>query len=284
MRRFILASIAVVYILPASFSQAAVTTPLLTTTWGQDGATKYALYSPGHWRLGCWSTAFAQILYYHRLAPHGSVSYNCTTYGYHISENLNSYSFDWNLFVNSINSGTPQASVQQVAKYSYYASVVIEKDFGTGDYVLSHLGRANALEDHYNCETSLSALGWSFDGHSIHYYTMSDLEGIVEDELNAGCPVMLHIRNTDSDPTYHAVALDGWRTQSGNFQVHVNMGHEGSEDGWYNFAGTIGDYNDTSYREIVTIRPVPEPSTFVLLGVGVLALLGFRRVLIFRSR
>ncbi|MBN2580234.1 MAG: C10 family peptidase [Pirellulales bacterium] len=267
MQRAILAFFALILPLTASLSRAAVTTPLLSTTWGQDGASTYALYSPAHWRLGCWSTAFAQILYYHRLLPHGSVTYDCTDYGYHVSENFNSYSFNWNLFVNSINGSTPQASVQQVAKYSYYAAVTIEKDFGTGDYILSHNARANALEDHYNCTTAVHS-AWLL-------YPISAIEDDIEEELDVGYPVMLHLR--DNNDNYHAVAVDGYRTQGGEFQVHINMGHEGADDGWYNFEDPILGYNDNSYRKIVTIRPIPEPSTFVLLSIGALALWGYRR-------
>jgi hypothetical protein len=272
MRRFFLVLPATIFLLAASRAPAVVA-PLLTTTWGQDG--EFATFSPDNWRLGCWSTALAQILYYHRLAPHGSVTYDCTDYHYHISENLNSYSFNWSLFVDSINGSTPWPSVEQVAKYSYYTSVVVEKDFGTGSYVLSHASRIAALEDHYTCDTALYALGWNWDGTSLHYYDKEDLEAIIADELNAHRPLMMHMR--DEDENYHAVAIDGYNDSGGSFLVHVNMGHEGSEDGWYDFEGTIGGYDDDGYRKIATVHPVPEPSTFVLLGVGASLLLYRRR-------
>src|SRR5436190_1077651 len=46
---------------------------LLRTHWYQDGP--FAGLTPNHEHVGCWSTAYAQILFYHRLKPHGHVTY-----------------------------------------------------------------------------------------------------------------------------------------------------------------------------------------------------------------
>jgi hypothetical protein len=49
---------------------------LLRTEWDQ--ADIYSKHTPTQVRLGCWSTAIAQILYYHKLSPKGKVNYQCT--------------------------------------------------------------------------------------------------------------------------------------------------------------------------------------------------------------
>jgi hypothetical protein len=239
--------------------------PLIVTNWGQSG--DYARFSPGHWRLGCWSTAFAQILYYHRLTPTGSVSYHCST-GYSISADFDSYCFDWDLFVNSINAHTPQASIDEVAKYSYFAAVTVEKDFGTGDYVLGHYQRTSAIADHYNCETKL---------YSNLFYSMSQIKAAIVEQVDALCPLLMHLRDKEQD-NYHAVVIDDYSTTGGQFRVHLNMGHEGADNGWYNFDSPILGYDDNSYRRIVTVTPIPEPSTLVLLALGAVAHLLRRRL------
>jgi hypothetical protein len=121
----------------------------LNTSWGQVGK-EYAKYSPYHWRVGCWSIALAQILYYHRLEPHGLAAYNCSK-GYVIKEDLN-YKFNWELFVKKFDNNTPSDSKDEVAKYIYFASVVIQKDFGTDFYI--EVNNPHWLDEHYDCSDS----------------------------------------------------------------------------------------------------------------------------------
>ncbi len=243
----VLGLIGIVAILLGSVSLAQAA-PLLETQWNQRGDDTFAKFSPDHWRLGCWSTAFAQILYHHRLAPSGSNSYNCTTYGYHISEDFDSHTFDWRLFTNQLVAGsTPVESIDEVALYSYYTSVVIEKDFGTGTYVLGHSARADALEDHYDCTTEYHYIGGSYD--------MNDLKADIVDQIDAGCPLMVHLYDGDAGG-YHAVAIDDY-IDGATFKVHINMGWGGSSDGYYDIAQPILDYE--TFRRVVMITPPATP-------------------------
>lgn len=216
--------------------------PLLETHWDQDN--EYAMFAPHHWRIGCWSTALAQILYYHRLAPFGSNSYTCTN-GTYVSADFDDYTFDWRKFVDRIDPGTPSASAQEVARYSYFTSVAIEKDFNTGDYMLSHSNRAEAIENHYDCQTFFYELGW--------WYKIEHLKITIAQEIDAGCPLMLHVR--DKSRNYHAVVIDDYQFVGDMFQVHINMGREGSDDGYYDIAGTIGTFDDTGYRKVIAVHP-----------------------------
>jgi hypothetical protein len=104
---------------------------LLTTQWYQDGP--FAQFTPHHERVGCWSTAYAQILYYHRLKPTGRVSYDCSS-GQKININLDEYRFDWNQFADIVTAATPKGTVEQMAQFSYATAVVVHKDFGTDRY------------------------------------------------------------------------------------------------------------------------------------------------------
>ncbi len=238
--------------------------PLLETTWGQKGGFEgfcppeesglKERFSGERFRLGCWSTALAQILYYHRLQPQGLITYDtssdCTNGNVcHISVSLRS-DFDWNKFVNAFESNTSSNSKSEVARYCYYTAAVIQKDFGTGSYMLSKPERAASIADHYNTGTR-------------HYYTgsgdsLGEMESIILNEIKNGHPVMMHIRTMPrkgKDRIYHAVAVDGAGYIANKFIIHINMGHYGNDDGWYNFSHIDDTYNDDAYRRIITIRP-----------------------------
>ena len=193
-------------------------TPLLMTNWGQRH--EYARFSPDNLRLGCWSTAIAQILYFHRLRPSGRVSYQCTT-GYSINENFDLYTFDWSLFVNEFDDSTPEASINEVARYVYFTSVTIQKDFDTGSYILGHSDRAAAVAEHYNCATKL------FKNSS---YSLGQIKQVITQEIDARRPIMMHLRNL-AYSSYHAVAVDAYRMEDGELWLHINMGNEGSDNG-----------------------------------------------------
>jgi hypothetical protein len=227
----------------AAADASATSTPLLETRWGQTG--EYATFCPAHERAGCWSTAIAQILYFHRLLPSGDVAYRCTS-GYSIRENLDAYAFNWDLFVNRIDGTTQKASVDEVARYVYFTSIVIQKDFGTGNYVLGHSERAAEVARHYRAEAQL---------YTNEQYSTRQIKDIIVREIAARRPVMLHLRDV-SRATFHAVVIDACRTAAGQFEVHINMGYEREEDGWYAFDRPIDQFDDNAYRRIMTIRPL----------------------------
>jgi hypothetical protein len=214
---------------------------LLKTSWGQRN--EYAKFSPNHERLGCWSTALAQILYFHRLKPTGVTQYTCKN-GCCVKEDFDTYNFKWELFVNEFGKGTPTTSKDEVARFIYFVSVAIQKDFGTGDYVLNHAQRTKAIAQHFTCETKL------FDGNK---YSLAEIKQVIIQEITAGRPVMMHLKDL-SDKNYHAVAVDGYNIKQDKCFIHVNIGHEGSDNGWYDFALPILKYNDNNYREIMTVK------------------------------
>lgn len=223
--------------------------PILSTEWNQRGITaKYAPENPDdeyHWRLGCWSTAFTQILYYYKLLPHGSVSYTPKT-GY-ISENLNSFNFDWSKFVNKVDSSTPTESLNQVAKYSYYTAIVIQKDFSTGSYVIGSGEIRDQLEEHYDVDVVYYPI-------SDYHKNKADTQNIIVTELNAKRPFMLYLSRSDGA---HAVVADAYQIVNGELYVHLNMGHGGANNGWVKFFAPIidgGTNYDGNYRKIFTLK------------------------------
>jgi len=217
-------------------------TYLLETNWGQRN--EFTRFSPDNYRLGCWSTAIAQILYFHRMRPSGFVTYE-SSLGYVINEDMNAYKFNWSLFVNSLNENTPEESINEVARYVYFTSVVIQKDYGTMYYMLNSSARAMKVAEHYNCFAQLD---------SSSSYSMLQIKEFIIQELDAQYPVMLYIRNLEQDRG-HAVVVDAYNIVGSEFWVHINMGWEGVDNGWYDFDSPILDYDDTDYRLIMKIKP-----------------------------
>ncbi|MEI9942696.1 MAG: C10 family peptidase [Chitinophagaceae bacterium] len=108
-------------------------------------------YTPDSLRVGCWSTALAQIVYFHQLKPFGHVQYTSRN-GYQIKETMDSSQFNFDLFATTIDSTTPEEIVNQLAKYNYYAALVMQKDFGTDRY-MNKLAPAGLFEKYYAPES-----------------------------------------------------------------------------------------------------------------------------------
>jgi len=80
------------------------------------------------------------------------------------------------------------------------------------------------------------------------------MKDYITEELESGRPCMLYIQNAEKT-TGHAVVIDGWKRDGSSFLVHLNMGWEGKDDGWYDFDKPINIFNDVSYRLILSIEP-----------------------------
>jgi hypothetical protein len=222
---------------------------LLKTEWDQAGI--YAKYTPTKVRVGCWATAVSQILYYHKLLPKGKVSYQCTD-GYMINENLKSYKFDLNSFVNKIEDNTSIESIDQVAMYSYFTAVAMRKDFGTGHHFLTDdgfTGIIKVLENHFNCSVKIYQFGENSFLKEKHKIIQ-----VVKDEINNSRPVAFWFGNQYD--WGHAVVIDGYLQKGNLFLVHINQGLGGSGNGVYDlFTPIIPSYGDMYWRAILTIKP-----------------------------
>ena len=216
--------------------------PLLLTRWGQRD--DYASFAPRNERVGCWSTALAQILFYHGLFPEGSVSYRCSD-DTELIQNLGSHRFSSRRFVPTFTPATPPLCKQEVARYLYFTSLAIQKDFGTGSYCLTHSKRAEAIARHFACETRFLETPST---------SLKEIAETIVNEVSSKRPVMMHMRDR-AQKTFHAVAVDGYRFQGNLLWLHVNMGHGGHDDGWFRFDQPVGKYDDVAYRETITVRP-----------------------------
>lgn len=222
---------------------------LLKTEWDQAGI--YAKYTPTKVRVGCQATAVAQILYYYKLLPKGKESYQCTE-GYAINEDLESYKFGFNSFVNKIEDNTSIKSVNQVAMYSYYTAVAMRKDFGRGPHLLKgndFSGFKDILEIHFDCSVDI----YQFEENSFVKGKNKVIQ-IVKTEIDNQRPVAFWFGNQYG--WGHAVVIDGYLENGDQFLVHINQGLGGSGNGAHDlFAPIIPSYGDMYWRAILTIKP-----------------------------
>lgn len=203
-------------------------------------------YTPDSLRVGCWSTALAQIMYYHRLKPYGRVFYTSRN-GYKIDETLDSGSVNFAHFAATIDSSTPDGAKDQLAKYSYYAALAVQKDFGTDRY-MNKLASASLLEKHYAVEVR-RYISW----HKLLPNTLGKLEKVIYDEINNKRPVFLHFANLKDFG--HSVVVDSYRYEGDSFVVHINQGQGGPTDGWYAFYKGILRDDDNALRVVYTFKP-----------------------------
>lgn len=216
--------------------------PLLSTEWGQRG--EYAIYATDQERMGCWSTAFAQILYYHRLTPSGSVNYTQDD-GSIIDEDLSSYTVDFSLFADSLDEDTPADTIDAVARYVYFVAIVQQKDFYSEVYHLNSSERSEAIAEVFGCD---------WDYYRSNEYSRSEIFDVIRSEIDANRPCLIYLEAEDGS-TAHAMVIDGYRKSRFQSEVHINMGWEGSDNGWYNLESPVLDFDDMDFFRLVTIIP-----------------------------
>lgn len=216
---------------------------LLTTTWAQRGA--YAQFAPQDERLGCASTAFAQIMFFHRLCPTGSVSYQAPgfpTTAMDYDQQAKKGLCDWSQFTAAPKEGTTEMTA--VARYSYAAALTMEKKWGTGSYMLTHAQRIASAEKHYNVKGQI-VLADAPETEQIQ---------AIKEEVDNQRPLQMHIRNK-KETEFHFVVIDGYKQNNDKFMVHLNLGHGGGDNGWFDFHAAIKGYDDINYHELWKITP-----------------------------
>ncbi|MBN1525104.1 MAG: C10 family peptidase [Spirochaetales bacterium] len=223
--------------------------PLLKTSWKQrDG---YARFTPDNQRLGCWSVALAQILFYHGLVPAGSTSYQGTHYD--VSADFDHPPVKIDAITAKIDSDTPEKSAIETARFLYYVSLITGKDFGTGGYIGNTDVRRARLEKHFPVKTSRIRYPESSKDQIIAFIT---------GELAEKRPLLIYITGSTvgEEGKSHALVIDGLRNSESGVEVHLNFGWEGVSDGWFTLFQPIQtkyglyDKPDLWIMKIITLK------------------------------
>lgn len=216
----------------------------LKTHWKQMGG--FEKYTPDRLRLGCWSTAFAQIVYYHGLKPFGHVAYKSSK-GFDIDVDIDSSKIDLSMLSAQIDCNSPAANIDALAKYNYYAALAVKKDFGTDNY-MQKLASPGLLEQHYRVAVR-RYISWG----QLLPYSSGKLEQVIIREIEQKRPLFLHFSNLKDFG--HSAVIDGYKYAGNSFLVHLNQGQGGPLDGWYDFDKDLLHHNDHKLRVVYTIRP-----------------------------
>ena len=223
---------------------------LLKTAWG--GSSPFNVFAPDGSTLGCHANAFAQIMYFHRLAPYGKVSYKCKN-GTLISEDFSDYTPQWGIFVlNKKSAEKDVTATEETARFMYYIASIIRKDFGTDQYVdYPNDYHKKAIESHFRCTLSSYAKEVkSSIGHALE--VKIDLYKLMKAEIDAKRPVGFYY--TDRKGGGHAVVIDGYTVNNNKIYFHVNFGWFGRSDGWY----LLEEDLPKNIKELAMIKVVPK--------------------------
>lgn len=239
---------------------------LVKTKWGQHRGYKSKcpknLTANNTCRLGCWSVAIGQIVNYYKLQTQGFVHYECSYFNTSpkvINNDLDAHFYNWSNMPFNL-SGASGVEEDNVSQLLFDVATVIQKDFGTGTYVI--------LGGIFNVTAMIEKLREHIDCISPDTIWDEELtESEIKTEIDNHRPIMFYIRNISSlrgTKTYHAVVLDGYgkNSTSGKFQVHLNYGWDYGNphpinDSWYDYDQPFPKYNDVTFRKGMLIRLVP---------------------------
>jgi len=248
--------------------------PLLTTEWAQGGrymSHAEEMLETSKTALGCWSTAYAQLFYYHGLSPHGTQTYTCRSNDrpeaeaehdveavHEISVDFDSYSFGPAFFA-----GTSSTLEHDIAEYCFLTAVAVKKNLFGLNYVwevhLPELGTSEQVADevaqHYSVETC------RYPYLDFASRDDPDLQRLITSELHEGRPIWLY---TQKGAEGHAMVIDGYRYVGDTFEMHLNMGWGPGANGWHEFTdgkAIHSDFDDGQRFWLVTVRPVNRPGS-----------------------
>jgi hypothetical protein len=217
--------------------------PLVKTSWDQVG--DYALFSPDNQRLGCWSVALAQMLFFYGLVPSGQTSYIGRHYT--VSADFDNPSVNLKNVSTKLDSSVPEINKTETARYLWYVALVTGKDFNTGNYIGNSDVRRERLNRYCGVKTT-----------RIQYpeSNKNQVEQFIITELSANRPLLLYIQSTEKsteEDSAHAVVIDGIRKRRNTTLVHLNFGWGGRADGWYDLWKQIERFNHND-RWIMSLR------------------------------
>lgn len=208
--------------------------PLLTTTWGQEGY--YNDLCPSGTPVGCVATAMSQIMKYWSFPTtgNGSHTYVHPTYGTQTA-NFGTTTYNWAGMPNQVNNANTS-----VATLSYHAGVAVEMDYhptGSGAYSTDV---EYAMENYFRY-SPLAAY------HEKSEYNDTAWATLLRGEFDNARPV--YYSGYSVADGGHAWVVDGYQ---GTNYFHFNWGWDGAYNGYYYLTNlNPGGYNFSSGQAAV---------------------------------
>lgn len=240
-------------------------TPLLTTLWDQEEP--YNKFVPsGEWATesvaaGCVATAMAQAMKYYNYPAQGTGSSSYTSSGgeskgMNFKTDYGQHTYQWTQMLDNYEVEYSSASGEAVAQLMYDCGVSVKMQYGyastngSGSYT-DLVPHALATYFGYNRAMTLQNRG---------YYTDSEWDALIYEELAAGRPVIYSGTQADSDGG-HAFVCHGYSSYLDMYAF--NWGWSGQADGYYVLSAVSGltpmTYNFSRYQAaVVGCEPDPE--------------------------
>ncbi|MEI7939736.1 MAG: C10 family peptidase, partial [Verrucomicrobiota bacterium] len=215
--------------------------PLTQTVWSQTTSTSgnacYNYYVPpgpdgnaANYPCGCVATAMAQLMRFWQYPVNGvgTASYTVYVYGVAQSRSLRGGNGAGGAYVWSDMASSPSSSAhfQAIGALCADAGVTVNMDYNQGGSGQSGAGpdkAAQALTGTFSYTRAV--FGWN-NNNNIG----TGLNGMMNPNLDAGCPVILAILGS---PGGHAVVCDGYGYNSSTLYHHLNLGWAGTDTLWY---------------------------------------------------
>ncbi len=217
-----------------SRAPADVVGPLLTTVWNQ--SSPYNDYCPmgdgGRCVVGCVSTAYSQILTYHRWPLEGDGSYtywwdgdwSCEgqTPGAFLTADF-SDPYDWDNIIDNCAFGCEPEQEAALAELCYEVGVALEMGYGNCASGAWPAMMLTQLPTHF---------GYSWDIEELYRsdYTTEEWFAIIVDQINLSQPMEYGIFS-------HSIVCDGYSTNDGLMLYHINYGWGGPHNSWFALDG-----------------------------------------------
>ncbi len=205
-----------------------------TPVWGQgnaNGVYVFNYYTPNHWSAGCVATAMAEVLAYYQW-PIVGTNRHCYTENDagQLCVDYSSAYYDWpNILFKYEGERTTSTQRRAAGLLTYHAAVSVNMDFSANGSTANVSNTPAAFHNYFRL--------------SGHYKRVTD-SGFWDELINNmkdHRPAILAIHR--SDGLGHAIVADGYSERNQFF--HLNMGWNGSDNGWYDISGTwnAGGYN-----------------------------------------
>lgn len=205
-----------------------------TPVWGQgqaNGVYVFNYYTPHHWSAGCVATAMAEVLAYYQwpIVGTGSHCYNENDAGQLCADYSATY-YDWaNTLFKYEGERTTLEQRRAAGLLTYHTAISVNMDFSANGSTANVSNAPKAYHNYFRLSGHYKAVGES------GFWT--ELINNMKDRR----PAILAIHR--SDGLGHAIVADGYSERNGFF--HLNMGWNGSDNGWYDISGNwnAGGYN-----------------------------------------
>lgn len=220
---------------------------LIKTRWS--GSEPFNSAVPGGHTLGCHSVAIAQVLFHHKLIPHGTVEYQCSN-DLVIERDFTGYDPDLDSLALSVDD--LERRIALTSEYLFNTAAIIKKDFGTEQYLESEDHHKSQIEFHFSCQYKAYPKAVESDLSSV-LKRENGFYSIIFSEIAARRPAGFYYSNNKGGG--HAVVIDGCQSQGGKIYVHANFGWGGKADGWYCLEEDLP--KDLQLVLLITIKPDP---------------------------